>query len=122
MSWKIGDLCVAKSREFGWTNSQIEDINKDVASVQFIQYQIGDDIHISNLKQFGPFAVNKKGELIEDQAAKEDYSGWKVRFTRHENRTIIAILRLEMRVWLSGLEMALGTMPRFCISSTRMRF
>ena len=80
MSWKVGDLCVANSKQFGWTNSEIKDIREDVIAISFLEYDGNEEIKISELKQFGPTAVNKKGDLVKSEGNLDGghYEGWNV--------------------------------------------
>ena len=80
MSWKVGDLCVANSNQFGWTNSEIKEIRDDIATVSFLEYDGAEGIKSSDLKLFGPTAVNKKGELVTSESNLDgrNYEGWNV--------------------------------------------
>ena len=80
MSWKVGDLCVAKSKEDGWRNSQIKQITKEGASVQFLEYPDVENIQLGDLIPFGSSVVNKKGDLVrsDESTSVGDFGGWKV--------------------------------------------
>jgi len=80
MRWKVGDLCVVKSKRFGWSNGEIKQLSKDVATIAFLEYDGVEEINISELKLFGPSAVNKRGDLVKSKSNLdgEDYEGWKV--------------------------------------------
>ena len=77
MSWKVGDFCVAN--HFGhWSNSEIRDIGTSLATVAFIDGNDVADVPISSLKQFGPFVVNQKGELMAADDKQHYHGQWKV--------------------------------------------
>ena len=86
MTWKVGNLCVVK--HFGqWFNSKIRELNINLATVEFGNNDVADiidgdnaavDVPISTLKSFGPFAVNKKGELTISGSNQPYHGEWKV--------------------------------------------
>ena len=87
MTWKVGDLCVAN--HFGqWFNSKIRSLDTNLATVEFFGSNdvadiidggdVAADVPISTLKPFGPFAVNKKGELTTSGDSQPYRGEWKV--------------------------------------------
>ena len=82
MSWKVGDLCVVKSKQFGWSNCEIKQLGKNVATIEFLEYDGVEEISMTELKLFGPSAVNRKGDLVKTESNLDggDYEGWKVSF------------------------------------------
>ena len=98
MSWKVGDLCVVKSKQFGWTNCEVKQLNKNVAKVEFLEFDGVEEINISELKLFGPSAVNKKGDFVKSENTLDarDYDGWKVSLS-------VLILLYPVRVTFTNL-------------------
>ena len=85
MVWHVGDLCVARSAMHRESyNSAIlklpPDCGQDKALVEFIEYGEKEEIPIADLKPFGEFTVNKRGELVRDggDITDDHPGGWKV--------------------------------------------
>ena len=79
MVWNIGDLCVAKSSTFDdLYNAKILKLlpNDSKAQVSFIEYGDIEEVLLTDLKQFGEFAINKAGELVSGDSQRSPKLGW----------------------------------------------